>query len=82
MLSIMVNDALIGIDVMKKYPAFYSRMLVDAELRTAFLDTLELLELSQVGRFPEYSGPDIINLDFMHQVSASPIIRKSCEDEL
>jgi hypothetical protein len=62
----MVNDALIGIDVMKKYPALYSQMLADEELRMAFLDILELLEQSRAGELPKYSGPSITNLDFLH----------------
>lgn len=77
MLSIVVNDALIGIDVVKKYPAFYARMLVDEELQSAFLDTLELLEQSRAGELPDYSGPDTINLDFLQQVISKPIIRRS-----
>lgn len=68
MLSIMVNDALVGIDVMKKYPAFYSRMLVDGELRAAFLDILDLLEQSRTGQLPEFPGSGVINLDFLQQV--------------
>lgn len=82
MLSIVVNDALTGIDVMKKYPAFYARMLVDEELQSAFLDTLELLEQSRAGKLPDYSGPDAINLDFLQQVISKPIIRKSSKDLL
>jgi hypothetical protein len=82
MLSIVVNDALIGIDVVKKYPAFYARMLVDEVLQSAFLDTLELLEQSRSGKLPDYSGPDRINLDFLHQVISKPIIRKSPKDML
>lgn len=82
MLSIVVNDALMGIDVMKKYPAFYSQMLVDEELRTAFLDTLDLLEHSRAGDLPDYDGPETINLDFLHQVMSRPIIRRSPKDKL
>jgi hypothetical protein len=82
MLSIMVNDALIGIDVMKKYPALYARMLADKQSRTAFLDTLELLEQSRAGELPEYSGPSITNLDFLRQATSKPIIRKTSENKL
>lgn len=82
MLSIMINDALIDIDVMNKYPALYSWILVDAELRTAFLDTLELLEQSKAGELPEYSGPSITNLDFLRQAISRPIIRKTSENKL
>ena len=77
MLSIVVNDALLGIDVTKKYPAFYARMLADEELQTAFLDTLELLEQSRAGELPDYVEQDAINLDFLQQVISKPLIRKS-----
>jgi hypothetical protein len=82
MLSIVVNDALSGVDVMKKYPAFFARMLVDEELRTAFLDTLELLEQSRAGELPDYTGPEIINLDFLQQLAPRPVVRKSTADKL
>lgn len=82
MLSIVVNDALLGIDVMKKYPAFFARMLVDEELKTAFLDTLELLEQSRAGELPEYTGPELINLDFLQQFMPKPVVRKAAADKL
>lgn len=82
MLSIVVNDALNGIDIMKKYPAFYAQMLIDGELRTAFLDTLEVLEQSRAGELPDYPGPATINLDFLRQVMSRPLIRKSAQEKL
>lgn len=82
MLSIVVNDALLGVDVMKKYPAFFARMLVDEELRTAFLDTLELLEQSRAGELPDYAGPETINLDFLQQLMPQPVVRQSAADKL
>jgi hypothetical protein len=77
MLSIVVNDALLGIDVTRKYPAFYARMIVDEELQSAFLDTLELLEQSRSGQLPDYTEPEAINLDFLQQVISKPLVRKS-----
>jgi hypothetical protein len=76
MLSIVVNDALIGIDVMKKYPGFYARMLADKELRTAFLDTLELLEEGRAGKLPDYSDSGNFNLDFLQDFMPRPAIKK------
>lgn len=81
MLSIVVNDALLGIDIMKKYPVFYSRMLVNEELRTTFLDTLELLEQSRAGDLPEYSGPATVDLSFLQKVISKPSIRKTLNDK-
>jgi hypothetical protein len=80
MLSIVVNDALIGIDVMKKYPAFYARMLADEELRIAFLDTLELLEEGLAGNLPDYSGSEFFNLDFLQEFMPRPAIKKSTKN--
>jgi hypothetical protein len=82
MLSIVVNDALMGIDIMKKYPAFYARMLADEELRTAFLDTLELLEEGRAGKLPAYSDSDTFNPDFLQKVVSQPVIRRSAKDKL
>jgi hypothetical protein len=72
MLSIVVNDALLGIDVKKKYPVFFAQMLVDADLRRAFLDVLEILEQSQTGQLPEYAGPSILSLDFLLDTIPEP----------
>lgn len=82
MLSIVVNDALSGIDVMKKYPNFYARILVNEELRTAFLETLELLEQSQNNELLEYSGPSTVDLSFLQKIKSQPIIHKSLKDKL
>ena len=49
MLSLVVHDALEGVDISTHYPAFYQRMLADNELREAFLDTLDLLRREQAG---------------------------------
>lgn len=44
LLSLAVDDALKGVDISIRYPAFFQQMLVDQDLRQAFLDTLEALE--------------------------------------
>jgi hypothetical protein len=74
MLSIVVNDALIGINIMEKYPAFYARMLVDEELRTAFLDTLEMLESGDEESLPDFPEVTLVNLDFIRRVMSRPVI--------
>jgi hypothetical protein len=82
MLSIVVNDALAGIDIMKKYPAFYARMLVDEELRTAFLDTLELLEESEDDELPEEVKSESFDLEIIKKVMSRPIIIEAAKDKL
>lgn len=76
MLSIVVNDALTGIDIMTKYPTFYARMLADKDLRTAFLETLELLELSWSGNLPDFAEPLDFNLDFLNDMRPEPVFMK------
>lgn len=44
MLSLVVNDALHGVDIQKQYPAFYKRLVEEPGLRDAFLDVLEMAE--------------------------------------
>ncbi|MDV7392161.1 hypothetical protein RZS08_12430, partial [Arthrospira platensis SPKY1] len=49
MLSIIVNDALDGVDIASRYPDFYRRMLAHSELHEAFLDALSVLEMDAAG---------------------------------
>jgi hypothetical protein len=56
-------------------------MLVNEELRTTFLDTLELLEQSRAGDLPEYSGPATVDLSFLQKVISKPSIRKTLNDK-
>ena len=44
MLSLVVNDALKGIDISMRYPAFYRKILNNEDLRQAFMDTLGSME--------------------------------------
>ncbi len=49
MLAVMIGEAMNGVDIAARYPRFFRRLLVDAELRAAFLDGLQALE---EGRLP------------------------------
>ena len=42
-LSIVVDDAINGIDIIVEYPDFYQRMLANKSLRQAFIEALEIL---------------------------------------
>ncbi len=44
LLSLVVDDALKGVDISRRYPVFFQRLLADDELRRAFLETLEAAE--------------------------------------
>ncbi len=47
MLSLMINEVLKGEDISKRYPAFYQKLLGDADMRQAFIDVLESIETEQ-----------------------------------
>lgn len=49
MFSIVVSDALEGIDIAKKHPEFYRRMLKNPELFQSFLDIVEVMEADRAG---------------------------------
>lgn len=61
MLSLVLNDALEGIDITRRYPTFYRRLLADPHLRQIFLDALDLLERSEAGELD--SLPESIEVD-------------------
>ena len=44
MLAVLISEALDGVDIARRYPHFFKRLLVDAGLRAAFLESLEALE--------------------------------------
>jgi hypothetical protein len=49
LLSLMVDEALRGVDIPERYPAFWQKMLANAELHEAFVDCLEVLAASRGG---------------------------------
>jgi hypothetical protein len=50
MLALVVEEAARGVDIPARLPAFWEKLMRNAELREAFLDCLELLEASRGGR--------------------------------
>jgi len=44
MLSLVINDAIHGVDIQKQYPSFYKKLTEDAVLRDAFLDILDMAQ--------------------------------------
>jgi hypothetical protein len=50
LLALMVDEALRGVDVPQRYPAFWRKMMAEAELYEAFLDYLQLREADRAGR--------------------------------
>jgi hypothetical protein len=77
MLSLVVHDALEGVDIATHYPAFYQQMLADNELREAFLDTLDLLRRSQADELlplPQAASQD---LSFLRARSSEPRVERA-----
>ena len=67
MLSIVVNDALNGVDIAKRYPTFFNRLLHDEELRESFIDAIETVERGQ-----ELPTSLAVNIDFLSALSLKP----------
>lgn len=75
MLSLVVNDALQGVDIIKQYRAFYRKLLIDAELRQAFLDALDLLERSEAGELIQPPQMPVPDLSFLKRaIYPTPIV--------
>lgn len=49
LLDLMAEQALQGVDIPRQHPAFFHKLLANAALRRAFLETLEALEQMQTG---------------------------------
>ena len=76
MLSLIVSGTLHEEDVASRYPAFYQKLLQNAELRQAFLDALESIEAERAGQLiplPEKPGTD---LSFLSRQDSTPIIEQ------
>lgn len=73
LLSLAVDDALKGVDISTHYPTFFQQMLVDQELRQAFLAALEDLEQQQSIPSP-LSDSLPASFDFLKTPAIKPII--------
>jgi len=77
MMSLVVNDALAGIDIAERYPEFYAKMLSDTQFYQAFLDILNLLEADYQGELSALPQPADRNLHFLNQPSPlRPVIEQ------
>lgn len=75
MLSLVVNDVLKGVDIAQQYPEFYKKLLANVELRQAFLDTLELLEMERTDTLQPLPQEASRDLAFLHNTADSPTIK-------
>lgn len=82
MLSLVVSDALSGIDIAQRYPAFYERMVITPWLYQGFLDALEMLEADSADSL--VSLPQAANRDlaFLNEAPAQqPKVAQSEQGE-
>lgn len=76
MLSLIIEDASQGIDISKRYPAFYEKLLNHPDLRQAFLDIVDSLEEEdQHIRIPWTEETDV-DLGFLNEQSSAPLIAR------
>lgn len=73
-LSMVVNEAIEGIDIVKRYPDFYQSILKSAVLRETFLEALQLAEKDKSEKLVPLAQPTVPNLGFLKTVPAPPII--------
>ncbi len=74
MLSLIVNEALQGEDVSKRYPAFYRKLLENADLRQAFLDALASIEAERAGELTPLPNPSESELEFLRGEHSQPTL--------
>lgn len=78
-LSLFIEDARHGVDVSRRYPGFYQKLIIDPELRQAFLDIVHLMEEDINHVLDSIPLPARANLEFLieHQTPRSRSIGKS-----
>ncbi|MCI0649919.1 MAG: hypothetical protein L0332_11875 [Chloroflexi bacterium] len=76
MFSIVVNDALEGVDITQRYPAFYRKLLANPPLLEAFLDILEVLESDREGTLESPPVMTKRDLAFLQTVDAPPVVEE------
>ncbi|HLF25884.1 MAG TPA: hypothetical protein VJG32_06075 [Anaerolineae bacterium] len=72
-LSLIVSDALKGIDIADRYPTFFHKVMADEDLRQAFLDALEAMEESRQEAKPSLDIPQPA-FDFLKAATPKPAI--------
>ena len=73
LLSLVLDDALKGVDISSRYPVFFQQLLNDQDLRQTFLDALEALEAQPSESIVVSHSPQPV-FDFLKAPTAKPII--------
>lgn len=76
MLSLIVDEAIKGVDISRRYPAFYKKLLDNPDLRSAFLNSIESIEVATQNK--SIALPDVSNLKlgFLAKLATKPTITK------
>lgn len=71
-LSLIVDEALKGVDIRKRYPTFYDHLLRSGALRSLFIECI--LDLKETPAFAELCSFPVTHADlgFLHKGSAAP----------
>ena len=77
MLSLIVDGALHGEDIARRYPAFYQKLLENAGLRQAFLDALDAIESERTETLIPMPAAAETRLDFLTRQPPAPVIEIS-----
>ena len=81
MLSLVVSDALKGVDISNRYPAFYRKILNNDDLRQAFVDAVGSMENEKQSETAVLPLPIIPALDFLSHPLQQPAIIKLGADK-
>lgn len=73
-LSLFIEDAQHGVDVSRRYPGFYQKLIIDPELRQAFLDILHLMDEDINQALDSIPLPARANLEFL-LIDKTPVSR-------
>jgi len=76
MLSLIVSGTLQEEDIASRYPAFYQKLLQNADLRQAFLDALESVEAERAGELLPLPETPRTDLSFLSHQDFEPVIEK------
>ena len=74
MLSLIINSALNGEDISKRYPAYYRKLLSEVEFRQNFIDALELLEAERIHQLLPVPNSKKASLSFLIEQPTRPAL--------
>src|SRR5215204_3272689 len=80
MLSQILSGTLNGEDIARRYPAFYQKLLENAELRDAFVEALEAFEAERAGQLTPLPEASKTSLSFLNEPPAVPLLESVSPD--